>query len=235
MKALKSLTTGNIPVLIHANGGRKQLANIKRTWQQLQDRHKEPKPEPQSFDEQRLKVFTWSSYEPGTTPIEISAAWWGIPITVLRPEKGVQWSNLMKTTLARNALQGVDNVWRVLFTDSDAVFNLHVLTVVSNAAAAIFNLSLLSAERGNYPEDCPAGPYEGAYQYGNSGGLMGAPVWCDMIYKLAATSYSKSVRDSDQYGVRMAVANLEALVDTEAVVFQTLAYHKDKEFEWVEL
>ncbi len=219
--------TGTHPVHLHANGNARVLGWAKAFFDGVLAAQREAPPLPPRPC--AVEVAVYSDYPAGTTAVEVSCRYWGVePVRLAYPKQpGEKWRYYWKTEMAIAHLERTAAEW-VLFSDAtDVVFARHPC----DALAALDGTAMLSAERNNWPADCPVTPQGGAYPHGNSGGVLGRRGVLLDAYRLALPHRSTVLPTCDQYGLRIACNELGIPVDTDARVFQSLAYTEPGEVE----
>ncbi len=226
---IRNTITGTHPVHLHANGGDRVLGWAKAFFRDVQSRQMECNDDSPC----RVEIVTCSTYRPGTTALEKSCRHWGVGIVRLTPPSGAKWRNWLRHGMSAKHCEHTDAEW-LLFSDaSDAIFVQHPDDAL-DALRRMGRDAIIAAEHPPWPSDCPVKPCPGTYPYGNGGGILGRRELLTEFFREANQHRSKARATSDQYGTRVAAANLHIVPDTEAVIFQTLAFTKPGEVEVVQ-
>jgi hypothetical protein len=211
---IRNLLTGTEPIHLHANGNRGGEGWIRRLYDGIRAAQQTPAASRRPCP---IEVVTVSNAPRGSTHIEHSCAFWGVPLVVLRPKQ--QWTtNCLKTALAIKHLQSTSAEVLLLSDAFDAVFVRHPSELLDRLQGG----ALMSGERNDHPKNCPVPAYDGLYPFGNSGGIAGERKvllkWFKRAYSIKSEQYAKS----NQWGMRIAAHELGIPVDTNASMFQTL-------------
>lgn len=225
---IRNTITGSQPFHLHANGNARVLGWAKAFWQQVAGNLCNGTCNGETPC--RLEVVTCSTFLPHTTAIERSCRYWGVGIVRLAPPKRTPWHNWLRHGLSAEHCRRTKAEW-LLFTDAtDAVFVRHPQAAM-DVLQAMNQPALIAAEHNHWPDDCPVKPYDGTYANGNGGGVIGRREVLLELFEEAGRHRSAHCPRSDQYGTRVAAERVGVLPDTEAAIFQTLAFTKPGEVE----
>ncbi len=223
---IRNTITDSRPVHLHANGNARVLGWAKAFWADVLARQQEPGRESPC----RVEVVTCSTFLRHSTAIERSCRYWGVGIARLAPPKHAPWQNWLRFGMARRHCERSTADW-LLFTDAtDAIFTRHPQEAMDELEL-LGREAVIAAERNHWPDDCPVRPHAGTYPHGNGGGILGPRALLIELFAEADRHRSKVCPRSDQYGLRVAADRLHVLPDTEAWIFQTLAYTEENEVE----
>lgn len=230
---IRNTITGSLPVHLHANGNARVLGWANAFWRQIADQPEAPATTRGREALCRLEIVTCSTYLRHTTAIEKSCRYWGVGLVVLSPTKDTPWRNWLRFDLSRRRCERTAADW-LLFTDAtDAIFTRHPSEAL-NELGALGRDGAIAAERNHWPTDCPVPSYLGTYPNGNGGGILGRRELLVELFREADQHRSAACPRSDQYGLRIAAERLGVTPDTEAAIFQTLAYTAPGEVETIQ-
>ena len=222
--------TGTEPIHVHANGGLGGIGESHWRAQRIYGRVRQPCRREHIPRHETVSV-EYVTYYNRTDVADFVASCrdYGETAIVLGQQHR-QWKNRYKSAL------GFDHLRRsradiIVFSDAiDAVFVQHPNELINRFLAKRIP-ALMSAEKNNYPDVCTLPPAAGVYPYGNSGGIIGQR---DALLELFRIAKDIHFKNCDQYGMRLAADRLNIPLDTQAELFQTLAFMEDTDLDYVE-